>query len=572
LVLAVTWLALAAPAHSADTVTPVGPSAVERTLVEELDRALAVLGAQPEKPHYIALAVTDQTDWRAAAEDGTLASRREDQRRVLDVDLRVGDPTLDSTRPLRGFSSLEGSSRGRSALPPGEGAEDALRHAVWHALDAQYRGNAQRIVMIRAERTVKVEEEVQADDFEPRDPVVARQVVPQVQVDLDAWGEVLVDLSETLDASSIVTESEASLAVNRTVKTFVDTEGTRLVHGTTHARLSLTARTVAADGDVVTVFRAFDVHDPSSLPDPDALDAWVSEATTHLANLRDAPRGTPYSGPVLLEGKATAVFFHEVFGHRVEGHRQKRESEGRTFAAKVGEPILPDFIDVYDDPTLDRLAGFDLNGHYAFDDEGVPAARATLVEDGRFAGFLMGRSPLPEVQHSNGHGRRQPGNAPVSRMGNTIIEASKTVSSEQLRNKLRDEVRAQGLSYGYVVTDIDGGFTMTGRITPNAFNVRANTTYRVYADGRPDELVRGIDLVGTPLVAFRNIVAASDRVDVFNGHCGAESGWVPVSAVAPGILVRRLEFQLKEKGQERPPLLPKPLPPRDGTSDAGGER
>ena len=106
---------------------------------------------------------------------------------------------------------------------------------------------------------------------------------------------------------------------------------------------------------------------------------------------------------------------------------------------------------------------------------------------------------------------------------------------------------------------------MTGRVTPNAFNVRASTTWRVYADGRPDELVRGIDLVGTPLVAFDNLIAAGDDPMVFNGTCGAESGWVPVSAVAPSILFRRLEFQLKEKGQDRPPLLAKPGLPEDGS-------
>jgi chemotaxis protein histidine kinase CheA len=97
-------------------------------------------------------------------------------------------------------------------------------------------------------------------------------------------------------------------------------------------------------------------------------------------------------------------------------------------------------------------------------------------------------------------------------------------------------------------------------------DVRASTTWRVYADGRPDELVRGIDLVGTPLVAFDNLIAAGDDPMVFNGTCGAESGWVPVSAVAPSILFRRLEFQLKEKGQDRPPLLAKPGLPEDGSS------
>jgi hypothetical protein len=131
------------------------------------------------------------------------------------------------------------------------------------------------------------------------------------------------------------------------------------------------------------------------------------------------------------------------------------------------------------------------------------------------------------------------------------------------------QIRSQGLEYGYIVEEINGGFTLTGRMMPNAFNVRVNASWRVYADGRPDELVRGIDLVGTPLVAFDSILGTDDAYQVFNGTCGAESGWVPVSAVAPGMLFRRLEFQLKEKGQERPPLLPKPVLATDGAAEGG---
>jgi len=554
-------------ALGAEVQPPAAPSdALTELLATELDQALQVLSKQPEPPHYAALAVTDTDTWRLAAVDGTLGDLEQDTQRILDVDVRVGSPELDSSRALRGFSAMEGSSRRARRLPPGPDASAALRHAIWRALDQQYRDAAERIVMIRAERTVKVEEEVQAPDFEPREPVQAAVDVAPIELDLSAWEPVLVELSTQLDASEVVFSGHVRLDAIRQTKTFVDSEGTRLRHGRTHARLSLQARTVAEDGDQVSVFRAFDVRDPSDLPSGDTLRTWTSDAIDHLEALREAPRGTPYSGPVILEGRATAVFFHEVFGHRVEGHRQKSEYEGRTFAAKVGEPILPEFIDVYDDPTVADWDGVDLNGHYAFDDEGVPAQRAELVEDGIFKGFLMGRSPLPEVAHSNGHGRRQPGNAPVPRMGNTIVEADKTVSRERLRALLRQELKQQDLEYGYLVSDIDGGFTMTGRVTPNAFNVRANTTWRIYADGRPDELVRGIDLVGTPLVAFRNIVAASDESQVFNGSCGAESGWVPVSAVAPGILVRRLEFQLKEKGQERPPLLPKPDVQPDGSA------
>ncbi|MBX2797106.1 MAG: hypothetical protein KTR31_05545 [Myxococcales bacterium] len=540
---------------------------VEAVLVEEMARVQAQLAAQPEAPHHVAVTVQDWEEVAIHARDGALSNDTATRNRTLDVDLRTGTPALDSTHPLRGFSSLSGEDRAAVHVALDEGY--ALRHALWREIDARFRDAAERIVVIRANQNVKVAEEAVADDFEPRPPVVDRQDVPALDIDRPAWSDALQRTSRALQEADAVHTGQVSLTGERVVTTLVDSAGTRLVHGRRHARLSLTVASTAADGDQVSVFRALDVHDPARLPDPSELDAWAVEAVEQLEARLAAPRGAPYSGPVLLRGEAAGVFFHEVLGHRVEGHRQKREDEGRTFAEQVGRSVLPSWIDVYDDPRIAELHGEQLNGHYLYDDEGVAADRAELVTDGRFVGFLMSRSPIPGFDHSNGHGRRSTGNVPLARMGNTVVEASRTSSDARLRSRLLAQVRRQGLPYGYIVDEIEGGFTMTGRVTPNAFNVRASTTWRVYADGRPDELVRGIDLVGTPLVAFSNLIAAGDEPAVFNGSCGAESGWVPVSAVAPSLLFSRLEFQLKEKGQDRPPLLAKPsAPATDGSSDA----
>ncbi len=540
------------------------PTALEQVLVRQLDRAMESLDQASEPPHYVALSVTERADLELSTLDGALSTPARSHARYLDVDLRTGTPALDSTHPLRGFSSLEGDDRAPVVIPEGEGY--ALEHALWREIDARYHEAAERIAILRANRNVLVQEETPAPDFEVRAAIVDRQPPPTLQLDADAWSTHLLQLASILERDPRAHHSRVSLSTDLTTTTFVDTAGTRLVHGRRHARLSLVVGSTASDGDEVQVFRSLDVHDPERLPEPAALSRWADDALGELSDRLDAPRADPYSGPVLLKGKAAAVFFHEVLGHRVEGHRQKREDEGRTFAEQVGKAVLPPWIDVYDDPTISERVETRLNGHYAYDDEGVPAARAPLVEDGVFVGFLMGRSPIPGFAHSNGHGRRSTGNPPQSRMGNTLVETSAPTSAATLRRRLVQQLRREGLAFGYVVDEIEGGFTMTGRITPNAFNVRAATTWRVFADGRPDELVRGLDLVGTPLVAFGNLIAAGDDPQVFNGSCGAESGWVPVSAVAPSLLFSKLEFQLKEKGQDRPPPLSKPHPTDDGAS------
>ena len=298
---------------------------------------------------------------------------------------------------------------------------------------------------------------------------------------------------------------------------------------------------------------------PNGLPEDAAVLKDVDQMIQTLLALRKAPLAQPYTGPAILSGRSSAVFFHEIFGHRIEGHRQKDVEEGQTFAKKIGQEILPTFISIVDDPTQAKFNGIDLNGFFEFDDECVRAQPAHVVEGGILKTFLLSRSPTRGFTRSNGHGRRQSGATVVSRQGNLTIESSKQVSFEQLRALLIEECKKQGKEYGLIFKDISGGFTMTDRWSPQAFKVIPILVYRVYADGRPDELVRGVDIVGTPLTCFSKILCTGNDPDVFNGYCGAESGSVPVSAISPSVLVEQIEVEKKQKAQDRPPILEPPI-------------
>jgi predicted Zn-dependent protease len=210
------------------------------------------------------------------------------------------------------------------------------------------------------------------------------------------------------------------------------------------------------------------------------------------------------------------------------------------------------------DPTAKTRAGVELMGHYQYDDEGVQARRVSVVDKGLLQTFLMGRAPLRTLGRSNGHGRAEAGLVPVSRQSNLMVESSRTVTSAALVTMLKEEARRQGKPFGLLFDNIEGGFTTTGRTNPNAFNVMPNLVYRIYTDDRAPELVRGVDLIGTPLAAFSKFIAASNKIGVFNGMCGAESGSVPVSASSPELLVSEVEVQKKAQSQETLPILPSP--------------
>jgi len=296
---------------------------------------------------------------------------------------------------------------------------------------------------------------------------------------------------------------------------------------------------------------------PADLPPDSVIDKMLATVTGDLDALHDAPLADPYVGPAILEGRAAGVFFHEVFGHRIEGHRQKDLTSGQTFASYIGKIIAPDWLSVYDDPEIVTLNGVQLNGFYRYDDEAVPARRVSLIDSGKLVGFLMGRNPIPGFGHSNGHGRRSPGQSPVARQGNLVVEVAKSVPRTELERLLLDEIKRQNRPYGMIFTDISGGFTNTSAFAPQAFKVNPVMAYRLYPDGRR-ELVRGIDISGTPLVALQSIRAASREIETFNGVCGAESGWVPVSASAPSLLLERIEVEKGFVPPDRPPVLQPP--------------
>jgi predicted Zn-dependent protease len=383
-------------------------------------------------------------------------------------------------------------------------------------------------------------------------------------VDRKPWEQKVRLYTAAFRASPQILNSIVTFSAQAENQYQATSEGTRLQFGQIRYRLEMFIQGKAPDGMDIDRYYNFDWSNPGDAPDDKTVLAQGQVLRKELEALTAAPLVEPFAGPALLTGRATAVFFHEVFGHRAEGFRQKDINEGQTFARKVGEPILPDFISIYDDPTAKTLGKEMLIGYYPFDDEGTPSQRVTLVDKGVLRNFEMSRQPLIGFAQSNGHGRRQIGAQPVSRQGNLIIESSHTVTNAQLRQQLIAEIKRQGKPFGLLIDDIAGGFTFTGRGQPQAFQVQPLVVYKVYADGRPDELVRGVDIVGTPLVSLTKIMATGDTLETFNGYCGAESGSVPVSASAPEILISEMEVQKKETSTDKPPLLPPPAHDPEG--------
>jgi len=523
---------------------------VLKTMQRELSRATTELAKAEQPPYFLSYTVYDQKLVVMVGAYGSLLQNAAVQRRSADVTMRVGTPALDNTH---GQSRASGVTSG--TLPLGDDT-DAIARVLWELTDREYKRAAPAFLNVRTNTAVRAEEEDKSPDFsKEKSQTHIGEATAAPAFDRAAWEAEIKRLSAAFRKYPNVYFATVVLQIQDSNARTVSSEGSAVVE----------AQTRADDGMDLLRVETFQAPSASGLPSEAELGAKIDKMAEDLKALRAAPVAEPYDGPALLSGRAAAVFFHEVLGHRLEGHRQRDEEEGQTFTKKVNQEVLPKFLSVADDPTIHELAGVKLAGSYDFDNEGTPSQRVEVIHDGVLKNFLMSRMPIKDFSQSNGHGRNQPGLMPTGRQGNLIVTSTQTVPEADLRQKLIDEVKKQGKPYGLYFDDIQGGFTLTTRSLPQAFQVLPVVVYKVYADGRPDELVRGVDIVGTPLAALTRIITTGDQEHVFNGVCGAESGSVPVSAVAPAMLFSEMEVQKRAHAHDRPPILPPPGFEESGT-------
>jgi TldD protein len=546
-------------AASAPTATRPADTVLMSALETELARAMSSLGvdstaAKPQpRPYFLSYAIADANSVNMAAEYGAITNSSVSHRRSADVQVRLGSPAEDNTHGDHRNSAL-------TTMPlPLNDDRAAIARTLWYATNRGYGKALDAYLKVKTEQQIRAREEDVSADFSaetPRTDMLPPS--PPLVVDRPAWEGRIRELSGLFTQFPDVYANSVTMQASTETDYFVSSEGAHVATPSHVARLVVVARTRAADGMDLFRVETFEADSVDHLPAQAELRARTLAMAQNLEALRVAPVTGPFNGPAILSGRAAAVFFHEVLGHRLEGQRQRGDDEGQTFTKLLNKPILPSFLSVADDPTLSTFEGHPLSGHYSFDDEGQAARRVELIRDGVLNTFLMSRQPIASFATSNGHGRAESGHMPTGRQGNLIVTSSKTVTDAQLRVMLIAEAKRQNKPYGLYFEDISSGFAVTTRRSPQAFQVIPLVVYRVFVDGRADELVRGVSIVGTPQTALNNIVATGDHQDIFNGICGAESGQIPVSAIAPAMLVSQIETQRQAQGTARPPILPPP--------------
>lgn len=538
-------------------------SVVMQALKEEMARSFSRLKNAGDAPvYYIAYRVFEREVASVSGDYGSIKEKFDvNMSRTLDVELRVGSPKLDNSHKIPASDNGGKETFGYEAQIPYEDDKMALRNIIWLKTDAAFRLAQKKYAQVKANKDVLVAEDDRSDDYVVEKPQVAYAPKRPMNVDHVLWQSQVRESSAVFRDFPFIRTGDVDLTAQRLRRYLVTSTGAAIEDERISYDARLYADTVANDGMVLWLLDRAEVDDIKRMPDAATLKAMAKRLGESLDRLRKSQVAQPYAGPAILQGKAAAVFFHEIFGHRIEGHRQKDESEGRTFTDKVGMSVMPKFISVIDDASSAKLGKNTLNGYYRYDDEGVPSQKVVLVDKGVLRRFLMSSSPIRGFKNSNGHGRCREGHAPVARQSNLMViaDAKNQVSPQELRAHLIREIKRQKKPYGLIFDDIEGGSTLTRSSDPQIYNLFPLKVTKVYPDGRPDELLRGVDIVGTPLASLELILAAGTDVQTFNGVCGAESGWIPVSASSPSLLVKTIEVARQAKSHNKPPLLPDPL-------------
>lgn len=525
-------------------------------LKSELNREFEILKEQKPAVYYLDYRVDETKFFMLSANFGNISRIDSSFSRVFSPNMRVGSSQFDNTHIIKGDGN---QLQFKSCDFPIEDNEDAIRQTVWRETDSFYK--TLRTSYQSKMNKIKLESENLVDDFYASNPVT----FVEDRLNFALTNAQIESLKNTAKQATALFLSDTDMMSGGITyifelkrKYFVSSEGQSMAQNSPSVRVFINGSIRSKEGNEIPLYKSLYSSNINEFASHDSIVSLTSELVTKLTELKEAPLAEPFTGPAILSPEASGVFFHEIFGHRVEGHRLKDETDAQTFKNKVGAKVLPKTFSVTFDPQIKKYKGCDLNGYYKYDDQGIEGQRVEVVKKGMLNDFLMCRTPIEGFGTSNGHGRGDIRRGSVSRQSNMFITTSKPYSEKEMRAKLIKACKKQDLEYGYYIKNVRGGFTSTGRYMPNAFNVTPTEVYKVFADGRPDELVRGVDLVGTPLAMFSTITAAGDDWGIFNGTCGAESGGVPVATISPSIFVEKVETQKKYQRFSNGPLLVPP--------------
>jgi TldD protein len=526
--------ALSAPTLAADAVSS---DVVLRALREEMDRSKDHLKLENvAAPYYIEYRVTELDQFDASAVFGALRNQQHVHGRLLRVVVRVGDYKQDS---------FFGAGEGTIDLIPSDDDLYAIRHRIWLATDRAYKAATEALSAKQAAlKQLKVDEPV--DDFAKAPPVNSIEPLAHfLASDFTSWIHLLEEASARYRTDKDLENFESSLRFTVENRYFLNSEGTTARSGRAHYVVSIMGSTQASDGMLLRRSHADQGNDLKELPTREEFLKRTTQMLETLKLLRDAPVvDEEYRGPVLFSNDAAASIVTDLIEPNLLGKKPQLGENARTtgkWSSSYKSRVLPDFINVFDDPTISMISGQPLFGKYSLDDEGVKAQRVSLIQKGQLVSYLVGRQPIRDFTTSNGHGRAAAAAAPSPHPGNLVLQSTDPQPDAELKKKLIELCRNRELPYGLYVE------TMGPRLEPRLL-------YRVWTKDGHEELVRGGVFGDLDIRSFRSDLLAAGTTPAVDDR--SEPVWFSVAS--PALLFDELQVKRTQSTKQKLPEYPAP--------------
>ncbi|HWY44619.1 MAG TPA: metallopeptidase TldD-related protein [Candidatus Sulfotelmatobacter sp.] len=548
---------------------------------------------KPVRPYYIEYRLLDLEVREIVAQFGALVTSTKTRNRFMNVEARVGSYKQDSSNFIsdEGFRGFIGST-GSVGI---DHDYDSLRQDLWIATDQAFKeaidGYSRKQAYLNS-----LARQTDIDDFSKAQTVQLIEPLATPDWSGRTWEQEARDSSATLRAFSLLQESRVTYYLVYATQYLLTSEGTEIRTNRSFAAVEGGLNTLAADGVQLNHYYSAYAPRPADLPNVETVRKGLNVAATELMALRSSQPAQDYTGPVLFEARAAAPLLAEVLAPNLNGARPPiafrpvmeqflSNIGGKSdWVGRLGARVLPATVTVMDDPYAKDYKGTPLLGGYSVDEEGVRAEKVTVAENGVLKQLLMSRRPGPDSNQSNGHGRAAFLSDAKPSMSNVIFSSTETVSAADLKKKFLDACKAEKLPYCLVVREMDNPavsllhqddfselLASFGGGAGNGDRL-VSVVYKVYTDGRPDEIVRGARIIGLNARSLRNLSGIGSDDFVYNymqnqtagfantalGAFGSAQNGLPSSIVVPSLLFEELEVRGARGEPKRLPLLPAP--------------
>lgn len=555
-------------------------SPILQALEDELQRTTKKLKLEKAKPpYYVAYRIDEIEKITITGRFGAIVLDAQEHKRELTLDLRVGDYTFDNSDfvSMPSYTVRFGPRENITQLPL-EDDYDAIRQKIWLATDAAYK---EAIDVLSKKKSV-IEHKVISEtipDFTKSIPCQKIEAIKKIKVDCDRWRKNVKAISNLFRNYPKIQTAKVVFQTLTLTRYFVDSDGNKQISNNLLTYLEAYANTQNKAGAYLTDFVGFYAHTPEEMPDENTIINRVKAMAETLSLYTEVKEEKEYSGPVLFAANAACQFFYEIFGKGVSDVRKPlyeqeamakvMEEKTGFLAAKIGKSVLPDYFTIYDDPTLTNYETTPLIGNYHFDDQGIKAEKIELIQAGKLTNLPMSRKPLKQFTQSNGHGRYYNGTI-RNYISNLIVQSQKT--TEDLEKALITLCEKNNLDYGIVITRLKPTLPktteeigeaissyFTGATPPTPSLSEALIAYKLYRDGRK-ELIKSLKFEGVTPACLKEIVAVGKEMTVYNTLMREQFGdrYLPISVVAPSVIVEKMVLTSIEEKPKKHPYLPHP--------------